>query len=104
MTKVSENARNHDIDYYCIGCGGGNHSSDPLKVIQVGGGAIWAHGHCHAGVQASFALKSVNRVIRLLQRTKFDAQGAVKCIDDAIRKLRAAKKDLTGKTLWPNLT
>jgi hypothetical protein len=105
MTKVSKNARIHDMDYYCAVCGGGNLSSDPLEVVQVGGGRRdWAHGHCYAMVTASFALKSVKRAIRLLQQTKFDARGAAKCIDDAMRELRGAKKDLTGKSLWANLT
>jgi hypothetical protein len=103
MVRWPQKGRIYDNDYSCILCGGGTHPVDPLEVIQAGGGLIWAHAHCCAQLDVEFALSSVKNAIKLLHQRKFDARGAVKCIDAAISDLRAAKDDLTGNSLWPNL-
>jgi len=45
----------------------------------------------------------MEKAVELLNRVKFDAPGAVKCLSVAIGNLRAAKDCLTGKSLWPKI-
>jgi hypothetical protein len=45
----------------------------------------------------------MEEAVELLNRAKFDAPGAVKCLSFAIGNLRAAKDCLTGKSLWPKI-
>ena len=54
-------------------------------------------------VDMRFAQESMEKAVELLNRVKFDAPGAVKCLSVAIGNLRAAKDCLTGKSLWPKI-
>jgi hypothetical protein len=54
-------------------------------------------------VHAMFATESLEEAKKLLLKAKFDARGAVKCLELAMRELRSAKDCLVGKALWPNL-
>jgi hypothetical protein len=94
-----------DDDYYhCVACGGGNHSADPLVVVQTGGDRNdWAHGHCYAKVDVEFALEDLKKALRQLERDQFNARKAVKYIDASMRSLRSARDCLTGNALWPDL-
>lgn len=104
MSQVRHKSKRRNSDEYCLLCGGCDHPTDPLQWIQVGGGRVdWAHGHCHAKVDIGFAQESMEEAVELLNRAKFDAPGAVKCLSFAIGNLRAAKDCLTGKSLWPKI-
>src|SRR5271166_3795618 len=106
MTIITtyQNVVPDDKYYHRVVCGGGTHRSDPLVVVQTGGGRNdWAHGHCYAQVDVKFALEDLKMALRQLERDQFDARKAVKCINDSMRNLRSARDCLTGKALWPDL-
>jgi hypothetical protein len=86
-----------DQYYYCLICGGDDRSA-PLEIAQVGGGRTdWAHDHCYAKLHLESAIKSLQEALKRLHRVKFDTRGAVKCLAEARRELRAAEDSLTGK-------
>jgi hypothetical protein len=106
MNSKRHKVKNRKPDTYpsCILCGKGNLGSDPLQVVQVGGGdPIWTHGHCYAEVHADSAIKGLGEAKKFLRKTKFDARGAVKRLEWALHELLGAKECLVGKALWPNL-
>ena len=96
--------RDPDSDYYCLACGQDDERRDKLEVIQVGGGWVArAHGHCQADIDIEFALKSLEKAREHLNKLKFDARKALKCLARANRDIVSAKDCLIGKSLWPNL-
>jgi hypothetical protein len=96
--------RDPDNEYYCLACGQDDERRDKLEVIQVGGGWVArAHGHCRADIDIEFALKSLEKAREHLNKLKFDARKALKCLERANRDIVSAKDCLIGKSLWPNL-
>ena len=106
MTSKRHKVKDRSPDTYplCILCGKGDLGPYTLQVVQAGGEEpVWTHGHYYAEVHAEFATESLVEVKKLLRKAKFDARGAIKCLELAVRELRSAKDCLVGKALWPNL-
>jgi hypothetical protein len=83
--------------YYCLVCGGDDHSA-PLGIAAVGGGRTdWAHDHCYAKLHLEWAIEALQGALKRLHRVKFDTPGAVKRLARARAELRAAEDCLTGK-------
>ena len=106
MTAKRHKLKNRHIDTCpsCLLCGKGSLGPYTLQVVQSGGGEhVWTHGHCYAEVHATFAVESLEKAKKLLQKPKLDPRNAVKCFELAMRELHSAKDCLVGKALWPNL-